>query len=165
MTPVSPIDLALVSRVVAPDDVRLDVPVGWSVEVGPPTIAMPSAWPGEAPAIVVSVENDGLRGQTLAAAVAGAALTRLNDAVIVNLAFVGETDVPDEPDETGGAGRDDVEIVVAHRHRGVDLTTVERHHRRPGPARWVVGFTAAHPDVPRLLPLARRVVASLTVGQ
>lgn len=70
-----------------------------------------------------------------------------------------------DPDGDGTHGADGhldgVEIVVAHQYRGVDVTTVERHYCGPGPVRWVVGFTLAHPDVPRCLPLARHVVASL----
>jgi hypothetical protein len=145
------VDGGLVARTVASSGARLDLPPGWTVAVGPPTIAAPPAWDGGPPAVVVTVEHDDLSGERLATAVASAAATRLTDAVVVSLALV----------DRARAGPDDVEIVVAHRHRGVDVTTVERHHCRTGPARWVVGFTMAHAQVPQLLPLARRVVASL----
>lgn len=142
----------LTSVAVSPAGDRLEVPHGWVVQTGPPTVVTPSTWVGEPPAIVVSAERDELRGPALAAAVARAAADRLVDPVIVGLDLVG--------DVGQGPG---VEIVVAHRHRGVDVTTVERHHRR-GDLRWVVAFTAAHADAPALLPLAQRVVASLTIG-
>lgn len=136
---------------------RIDLPVGWTVDAGPPTVATPPTWPGEPPAVVVSVEEDALAGAELAAALAAAAATRLADPVIVSLGLVGRAG------EGDGADLRDVQIVVAHRHRGVDVTTVERHHCRPT-ARWVVGCTVAHPDVAALLPFAQRVVSSLRVA-
>jgi hypothetical protein len=86
--------------------------------------------------------------------------------VIVSLTLrepSGDHNGGDDPTD-GGHADGSVEIVVAHQHRGVDVTTVEAHHCRPGPIRWVVGFTVAHPDVPHMLPLARRVAASLRTG-
>ena len=128
---------------------QLDLPVGWTVAPGPPLAAMPVAWNGEPPGVVVSIERDALRGDALAAVVAEAALTRLADPVVVSLAL-------HDPSHDG-----DVEVIVAHQHRGVDVTTVERHHCHPGPIRWVVGCTIAHHDVPRMLPFVRRIAASL----
>jgi len=151
----------LTSVAVSPAGDRLEVPDGWVAQTGPPTVVAPSSWVGEPPAIVVSAEHDELRGHALAAAVAHAAADRLVDPVIVSLDLIG--DAGQGPDVEQAGPHPDVEIVVAHRHRGVDVTTVERHHRR-GCVRWVVAFTAAHADVPALLPLARRVVASLTIG-
>lgn len=126
----------------------LDVPAGWEVTPGPPLVAVPAAWPGEPPAIVVMAEGDDLAGEKLAALLARAAATRLADAVVVDLVHRGP----------------DVETVVAHRNRGVDVTTIERHHHRPGAGRWVVACTAADQDVPRLAPLMHHVVASLRAG-
>jgi hypothetical protein len=142
----------LTSVAVSPAGDRLEVPDGWVVQPGPPAVVAPSTWVGTPPAIVVSVEHDELRGPALASAVARAAVVRLADPVIVSLDVIGDA----------GHGTD-VEIVVAHRHRGVDVTTVERHHCHGG-VRRVVAFTVAHPDAPALLPLAQRVVASLTLG-
>ncbi len=136
---------------------RIDLPVGWTVETGPPTIATPRTWTGEPPAVVVSVEDDALAGEELAATLAVAAVTRLGDPVVVSLGLVGR------PGDGDGADPRDVEMVVAHRHRGVDVTTVERHHCHPPDPRWVAGFTMAHPDVARMLPLAHDVVSSLRV--
>jgi hypothetical protein len=127
----------------------LALPAGWTVDVGPPTVAQPRSWDGEPPGVAVSVERDDLCGDALAALVLSAALTRLADPLVVAL---------DRID-------DDVRVVVAHRHRGVDVTTVERHHRpTPASARWVVAFTAADGDVPALLPLAHRVTGSLALA-
>jgi hypothetical protein len=137
----------------------IDLPVGWAVDIGPPTVVAPPTWPGEPPAVVVSVEDDPPAGEELAAVLAVAAATRLTDPVVVSLGLVDRTGDGDGD----GDGLRDVQIVVAHRHRGVDVTTVERHHCRPGPVRWVVEFTVAHPDVAGLLPLAHRVVSSLRV--
>lgn len=159
---------------------RIDLPVGWTVDTGPPTVATPPTWPGEPPAVVVSVEDDALAGEDLAMALAAAAATRLTDPVIVSLDLVGRAGVgsgardsdTDTDDSSGSSNRAsdrdsddrrDVQIVVAHRHRGVDVTTVERHHCHPSGPRWAIGFTAAHPDAAGLLPLAHRVVASLRV--
>jgi hypothetical protein len=178
----------LTSVAVSPAGDRLEVPDGWVVQPGPPAVVAPSTWVGTPPAIVVSVEHDEMCGDALVGAVARAAADRLVDAVIVSLEVTGDAGRGPHVDEAGcgphvehaGSGPHvdeagcgphvehagqcpDVEIVVAHRHRGVDVTTVERHHRRGG-VRWVVAFTAAHADVPALLPLARRVVASLTIG-
>jgi hypothetical protein len=160
----------LTSVAVSPAGDRLEVPDGWVVQPGPPAVVAPSTWVGTPPAIVVSVEHDEMCGDALVAAVARAAADRLGDPVIVSLEVTGDAGRGPHVDEAGcgphggHAGQcPDVEIVVAHRHRGVDVTTVERHHRRGG-VRWVVAFTAAHADVPALLPLARRVVASLTIG-
>ena len=130
--------------------VRLALPDGWVVvTAGPPLVAQPpaAAWAGERPSVVVSHEADDLAGDALAAALARVAVERLADPVVVDLAVA-----------TSGA----VELVVAHRHRGVDVTTVERHHPTPG-GRWVVGFTCADGDAPAAFPLARRVVAGLEV--
>lgn len=164
---------------------RIDLPVGWAIEPGPPTVATPHTWPGEPPAVVVSVEHDALAGDDLAIPLAAAAATRLADPVVVSLGLVGPAGADDGDSDTGSdsdtntdtdgdtdsdsdegaddGDRRDVQIVVAHRHRGVDVTTVERHHSHPSGVRRVVGFTAAHPDVARLLPLADRVVGSLRV--
>lgn len=200
-------DLESVHLAIADVPARLDLPVGWAVDPGPPVVATPPSWDGDPPAVVISIAHDALRGEALAAAVTDAALTRLGDPVIVSLIRHttsadnhdtldsahsrddhdnvdsahrhghGNLDSGHDPGDdraSGDHGPDgasagladepdlgDVEIVVAHQHRGVDVTTVERHHCRPGPVRWVVGFTLAHRDVPRWLPLARRVVASL----
>ena len=131
--------------------VRLALPDGWVVvRAGPPLVARPpaAAWAGERPSVVVSHEPDDLAGDELAAALARVTVERLADPVVVDLAVA-----------AGGA----VELVVAHHHRGVDVTTVEHHHPSPG-GRWVVGFTCADVDAPAAFPLARRVVAGLEVG-
>jgi hypothetical protein len=127
------------------------LPEGWRVEPGPPSLAWPETWHGEPPGVVVSVERDGTRGNDLAELVCRGALTRLADPVVVHLG-------------RGGDQQQDVEVVVAHRHRGVDVITVERHRCFTDRVRWVVGFTATHADMPGLLPLAHRVVASLAVA-
>jgi hypothetical protein len=150
---------ALQTVEVAGGAARIDLPVGWAIDTGPPTVATPRTWPGEPPAVVVSVEDDALAGEELAAALAAAAATRLTDPVVVSLGLVDRAGAGDGD----GDGRRDVQIIVAHRHRGVDVTTVERHHCHPPRARWVVGFTVAHPDVAGLLPLAHRVTSSLRV--
>lgn len=125
------------------------VPRGWSTEVGPPFVATPATWSGPPPAIVVaSHPGESLSGADLATRVARLAVTTLADPVVVDLVRHG----------------DDVEIVVAHRHRGVDVTTVERHRCRPGEPRWTVGFTAADTDLPALAPVMHHVVASLSPG-
>jgi hypothetical protein len=129
------------------------LPDGWHVETGPPALARPETWHGEPPGVVVSVERDGTRGDELAELVCRAALSRLADPVVVHLGRGG-----------ADANVEAVEIVVAHQHRGVDVTTVERHWCFPDGVRWVVGFTATHADMPALLPLAHRVVASLDVA-
>jgi hypothetical protein len=161
MTASDLVGLESVALTIAGHTARLDLPVGWLLDPGPPVVAIPPSWDGDLPGVVVSIEHDAVRGEALAAAVTAAALSRLGDPVIVSMTLHGShagSDDSARDDDHNGA---DVEIVVAHQHRGVDVTTVERHHCRPGPVRWVVGFTLAHPDVPRLLPLARRVVASL----
>lgn len=155
MTATDLVELESVAVAIDGHTARLDLPVGWLVEAGPPVVARPPSWDGEPPGVVVSIERDTLCGDMLATALADAALSRLGDSVIVSLTFhAGCSD-------DGGRQLRDVEVVVAHQHRGVDVTTVERHHCRPGSVRWVVGFTVAHPDVPRWLPLARHVVARL----
>jgi hypothetical protein len=145
---VSVVELAPVA-VTPAGDVRLHVPVGWVVAMGPPAVVHPAGWAGEPPAIVVSAESDGFAGDDLVLAVVDAALGRLTDPLIVGVL----------------AGRGEVEIVVAHRHRGVDVTTVERHCRPLGPpgARWVVAMSVGHDETIGWLPLARRVVGSLSV--
>jgi hypothetical protein len=148
---------ALRSVVVAHDGgpVRLDLPEGWVVTpdvpvtaTERPVVVQPEAWDGEPPGVVVSLARDGLQGARLAAVVTHVAATRLDDPVVVDVAV---------------HERGDVEIVVAHRSRGVDVTTVERHHCRPDGARWVVGFTAADVDLVDLAPVVPRVVGSLRV--
>jgi hypothetical protein len=148
---------ALRTVVVADDGgpVRLDLPEGWVVapEVPVatpewPVVAQPEVWDGEPPAVVVSRQRDGLQGARLGAVVTHVAATRLEDPVVVDVAV-------------HDAG--DVEIVVAHRSRGVDVTTVEHHHCRPDGTRWVVGFTAADADLVDLAPVVPRVVGSLRV--
>lgn len=139
--------------------VTVAMPEGWRVDVGPPTVAIPAAWRGEPPAVVVTMERDGARGDDLAELVCRSALSRLADPVIVHL---GRPCDATEGDDTGSG--DDVEIVVAHQHGGQDVTTVERHHCRPDGGRWVVAFTMCDTDLPALLPLAGRVVASLAVA-
>jgi hypothetical protein len=143
----------------------IDLPVGWVVETGPPTVAVPRSWSGEPPVVVVSVDDGALAGEALASALAAAAATRLADPVILSLGLVDRDEAGARDGDGDGDGDDrcDVQIVVAHRHRGVDVTTVERHHCHPPRARWVVGFTVAHPDVAGLLPLAHRVASSLRV--
>ncbi|HEY2997117.1 MAG TPA: hypothetical protein VGJ43_01025 [Acidimicrobiales bacterium] len=130
-------------------DVRLEAPVGWVVAMGPPAVVHPAGWAGEPPAIVVSAESDGFAGDDLMLALVGAALGRLTDPLIVG----------------AWAGRDEVEIVLAHRHRGLDVTTVERHFGPLGPrgVRWVVAMSVGHDETIGWLPLARRVVGSLSV--
>ena len=129
---------------------RIAVPVGWVVDAGPPLVAQPAAWTATPPGLVVTwAREDTDRDATaLAAAVAEQAGAALADALVVEVV----------------ATDDDVTVVVAHRHRGVDVTTVERHLPRPGGSRWITSFTCADPDLPELLPTALRVVASLAVG-
>jgi hypothetical protein len=114
-------------------------------------VIRPPSWPqpDEAPAIVVAHVEDGLTGARLAADVA-VAVDRLTDPLVVHLGVT--------PD-------DGIDVVVAHRSLGVDVTTIERHHVRPGGGRWVVAFTATTRDLADLGdlgPLMRRVVGSLT---
>jgi hypothetical protein len=146
---VSVVELAPVA-VTPAGDVRLEAPVGWVVAMGPPAVVHPAGWAGEPPAIVVSAESDGFAGDDLMPALVGAALGRLTDPLIVGVL----------------AGRGEVEIVVAHRHRGLDVTTVERHCRPPGQpgVPWVVAMSVGHDETIGWLPLARRVVASLSVA-
>ena len=127
------------------------VPAGWVVDAGPPLVAQPVAWSATPPGLVVTWARDDTDrdAAALAAAVAEQAGATLADPLVVEVA----------------ATDDDVTVVVAHRHRGVDVTTVERHHRRPGGSRWITSFTCADADLPDLLPTALRVVASLTVGE
>jgi hypothetical protein len=125
--------------------VLVDLPDGWRIERGPPLVAHPRTWVGEPPAVVVVDANDGLTGERLAATIAHTAATRLGDPLIVDLGIVD----------------DGVEIVVAHRSQGVDVTTIERHHCRSGGRRWVVTFTAVDADAVALAPLMHHVVASL----
>lgn len=144
-----PSPLRLRAVVVDPErGVRVGVPEGWVVEMGPPVVVQPAAWDGEPPAVVVSAAADDLRGERLAEAVAYLAATRLTDPVVIDVAI---------------APAGDVEIVVAHRSRGVDVTTVERHHSGPDGWRWVVGFTAADADVVDLAPVMQQVVGSLAL--
>jgi hypothetical protein len=138
--------------------VTVALPAGWRVDVGPPTVAIPAAWRGEPPGVVVTMQRDGVRGDDLAELVCRSALSRLADPVIVD---VGR---PRRDTEGDDSESDDVEILVAHQHLGLDVTTVERHHCRPDGGRWVVAFTMCDTDLPALLPLASRVVASLAVA-
>jgi hypothetical protein len=121
-------------------------------------VAVPAAWRGVPPGLVVTVQRDGVRGDDLAELVCRSALSRLADPVIVHL---GRPRHNTEGDDTESG---DVEIVVAHQHGGLDVTTVEGHHCRPDGGRWVVAFTMCDTDLPALLPLASRVVASLAVA-
>lgn len=191
MTASDIVELESVALEIAGRTAHLGLPVGWLVDPGPPVVAMPRSWDGEPPGVVVSIERDLLCGDALAGALVDGAMSRLGDPVIVSLtrhgksvddggpAGPGHDGDPASDGGTAGTGArghaahrsraavaelDDVEIVVAHQHRGVAVTTVERHHCAPGRIRWVVGFTLADPDVPRLLPLAREVVASLRTG-
>lgn len=165
MTATDPVELEPVALAIAGHTAQIDLPVGWPIDPGPPVVAVPTSWDGEPPGIAVSIEHDALQGEALAAAVAEAALSRLADPVIVSLTLHGTiAEGGGRIDTDPGNQARDVEIVVAHQHRGVAVTTVERHHCAPGRIRWVVGFTLADPDVPRLLPLAREVVASLRTG-
>ena len=139
---------ALAARAVdASGEVVVDLPAGWVVEVGPPTVARPAGWSGVAPAVVVAVEPDVVRGDELAAAVVEAALARLADPVVVEVRCRG----------------DDVEIVVAHRHWGVDVTTVERHRCLGPRGRWVVSCSVPDADLAGWAGAAPRIVASLAV--
>ena len=131
----------------AAGDVVVDLPGDWVVEVGPPTVARPAGWSGVAPAVVVVVEPDVVRGDDLAAAVVGAALARLGDPVVVDVRCPG----------------DDVEIVVAHRHWGVDVTTVERHRCLGPRGRWIVSCSVPDTDLAGWAGAAQRIVASLAV--
>ncbi len=163
------VELESVAITIDAHTAHLDLPTGWRVEPGPPVVAMPPSWDGEPPGVAISIERDALCGDMLATALIDAALCRLGDPVVVS-ATLHSSCSDDDPDivldhDPDRVARDDevrdVEVVVAHQHRGIDVTTIERHHCRPGQVRWVVGFTVAHPDVVRWLPLARRVVASL----
>jgi hypothetical protein len=140
------------------DGVTLDVPEGWVVQAGTkagaegsPLVVRPPAWarPDEAPAIVVAHVEDRLTGARLAADVA-TAVDGLTDPLVLHLGVT--------PD-------DGIDVVVAHRNLGVDVTTIERHHVRPDGGRWVVAFTATARDLGELgdlAPLMHRVVASLS---
>ncbi len=127
------------------------VPAGWVVDAGPPLVAQPVAWSATPPGLVVTWARDDTDrdAAALAAAVAEQAAAVLADPLVVEVA----------------ATDDDVTVVVAHRHRGVDVTTVERHHLGPGGSRWITSFTCADADLPDLLPTAFRVVASFAVGE
>ena len=141
-------DLALVARAVDRDgDVLLDLPVSWVVEVGPPTVARPADANGMTPTVVVAVDPDEMRGDELAAGIVGAALERLADPLVVDVRCL----------------EDDVEVVVAHRHGGADVTTVERHRCLGVRGRWVVACTVADRDLVDSWRLAHQVVGSLAV--
>ena len=129
---------------------RIAVPAGWVVDAGPPLVAQPVAWRATPPGLVVTWARDDTErdAAALAAAVAEHVGAALADPLLVEVVATG----------------DDVTVVVAHRHRGVDVTTVERHHPRPGGSRWITSFTCADADLPDLLPTALRVVASFAVG-
>ena len=141
-------DLALVARAVDRDgDVLLDLPISWVVEVGPPTVARPADGSRMTPTVVVAVDPDEMRGDELAAGIVGAALERLADPLVVGVRCL----------------TDDVEVVVAHRHRGADVTTVERHHCLGARGRWVVACTVADRDLVDSWGFAQQVVGSLAV--
>jgi hypothetical protein len=142
-------DLALVARAIDRDgDVLLDLPVSWVVEAGPPTVARPADGNGITPTVVVAVDPDEVRGEELAAGIVGAALEQLADPVVVRVRCLA----------------DDVEVVVAHRHGGADVTTVERHHCLGTRGRWVVACTVADRDLVDSWEFAQQVVGSLAVG-
>lgn len=134
-------------RVTVDGAVTLDVPDGWrAVTEGRPAVLMPAEWDGEPPAVVALREDDRLFGTELAAALLGTVVARLADSVVVDIGL--------DPE-----GRN-VELLVAHRHRGVAVTTLERHHCA-GDHRWVVAVTATDDDWVLLWDMAGAVVASL----
>ena len=126
--------------------VFVDLPAAWVVEAGPPAVARPAARDGVAPATVVGFDGGDVRGDELAAGVVTAALGRLADPVAVDVRRTG----------------DGVDLVVAHRLWGVDVTTFERHHCLPS-GRWVVACTVPDADLGDWAAVARRIVRSLVV--
>jgi hypothetical protein len=136
-------------RVTVEDVCTVEIPEAWAILRSQPTVVMPKRWDGEPPAVVVQHEDDSLRGAALAGAILQS-VQRLDDAVVLDIRL----------DESWR----DVELLVAHRSRGVAVTTLERHHCQAA-GRWVVAFSATDGDWVDLVPVASRVVASVEVAR